>query len=292
MVKCRTAAREVQWLSRNEAADAKNSIFRSSAFGTRSVAPDDQVQTVTMADVKTELTCPICLGIIRNTLAFMECLHRFCAECIQKYLRMGQNECPKCRKHCPSRRSLRPDKRFDSLINSLFPSTEELEKQENELLFSDERKQSREQFSRRMEKRLAKQLSKRNRTTRMSYDIKRALSDKSTGEETEEGVKSNKQEEENEIHMKFQLHPAPDSSTPIPALPNSNFRSQPALTMHGLSRYIKYALQSRGHSCARVTIKLKNIGVIPGDVTLGAVVEVLRAGKPNPVTILFQTHPS
>ena len=41
-----------------------------------------------------ELTCPICLSIVRVTHTFMECLHRFCQECIEKYLRL-QKECPK-----------------------------------------------------------------------------------------------------------------------------------------------------------------------------------------------------
>jgi hypothetical protein len=31
-----------------------------------------------------ELTCPICLSIVRQTHTFMECLHRFCQECIEK----------------------------------------------------------------------------------------------------------------------------------------------------------------------------------------------------------------
>jgi hypothetical protein len=41
-----------------------------------------------------ELTCPICLSIVRMAHTFMECLHRFCQECIEKYLRL-QKECPK-----------------------------------------------------------------------------------------------------------------------------------------------------------------------------------------------------
>jgi E3 ubiquitin-protein ligase RNF1/2 len=50
----------------------------------------------------------------------MECLHRFCEECIEKSLRMGRNECPICRTFVPSRRSLVPDPNFDRLIRSIL----------------------------------------------------------------------------------------------------------------------------------------------------------------------------
>lgn len=57
----------------------------------------------------------------------MECLHRFCGECIQKCLRLGKKECPSCRIHIPTRRSLRPDPTFDTLIQKIYGDLEELE---------------------------------------------------------------------------------------------------------------------------------------------------------------------
>jgi hypothetical protein len=33
----------------------------------------------------------------RQCETFKMCLHRFCHDCIQKYLRLGQKECPTCR---------------------------------------------------------------------------------------------------------------------------------------------------------------------------------------------------
>jgi hypothetical protein len=33
---------------------------------------------------KLDFSCPICLGYMRKTSVIMECLHRFCNECIQK----------------------------------------------------------------------------------------------------------------------------------------------------------------------------------------------------------------
>ncbi|KAL6620473.1 hypothetical protein ACP70R_035612 [Stipagrostis hirtigluma subsp. patula] len=66
----------------------------------------------------------------------MECLHRFCRDCIDKSMRLGNNECPACRTHCASRRSLRDDPNYDSLILALYPDIDKYE--EEELAFSEE----------------------------------------------------------------------------------------------------------------------------------------------------------
>ncbi|XP_061355591.1 putative E3 ubiquitin-protein ligase RING1a isoform X2 [Gastrolobium bilobum] len=68
----------------------------------------------------------------------MECLHRFCRECIDKSMRLGNNECPACRTHCASRRSLRDDPNFDALIAALYSDIEKYE--EEELEFREEDK--------------------------------------------------------------------------------------------------------------------------------------------------------
>ena len=39
-----------------------------------------------------EFHCPICMSILRKTKVVMSCLHRFCEECIDKCLRMNNNE--------------------------------------------------------------------------------------------------------------------------------------------------------------------------------------------------------
>ena len=54
-----------------------------------------------------DFTCPVCLRILRKTEIVVECLHRFCGECIQKCLRVAKHECPSCRVKVPSRRSLK-----------------------------------------------------------------------------------------------------------------------------------------------------------------------------------------
>ncbi|KAK1375339.1 putative E3 ubiquitin-protein ligase RING1a [Heracleum sosnowskyi] len=96
----------------------------------------DEYITVSLADIRKEVQCPICLGIIRKTRTVMECLHRFCRECIDKSMRLGNNECPACRTHCASRRSLRDDPNYDALIAALYPDIDKYE--EEELAFHEE----------------------------------------------------------------------------------------------------------------------------------------------------------
>ncbi|KAL1567388.1 RING-type E3 ubiquitin transferase [Salvia divinorum] len=96
----------------------------------------DEFIVVKLAEVRKEVQCPICLGIIRKTRTVMECLHRFCRECIDKSMRLGNNECPACRTHCASRRSLRDDPNYDALIAALYPDIDKYE--EEELAFHEE----------------------------------------------------------------------------------------------------------------------------------------------------------
>ncbi|XP_076959046.1 putative E3 ubiquitin-protein ligase RING1a [Bidens hawaiensis] len=97
----------------------------------------DEFVYVKLAEVRKDVQCPICLGIIRKTRKVMECLHRFCRECIDKSLRLGNNECPACRARA-SRRSLRDEPNFDTLIALLYPDIDKYEAEE--LAFADEEK--------------------------------------------------------------------------------------------------------------------------------------------------------
>mmetsp|Transcript_35414 Transcript_35414/g.84570 ORF Transcript_35414/g.84570 Transcript_35414/m.84570 type:complete len:286 (+) Transcript_35414:46-903(+) len=83
-------------------------------------------------DINAAFQCPICLGYIKNCRTVMECLHRFCEDCIEKYIRLGKKECPQCRKPVPSRRSLRTDKSFDALMRSIHGDVDEIEKYQEE----------------------------------------------------------------------------------------------------------------------------------------------------------------
>ena len=51
-------------------------------------------------------------------------------ECIEKYLRLGQKECPKCRVKVSSRRALRPDPKFDRLVRAFYPDIDDFEAKE------------------------------------------------------------------------------------------------------------------------------------------------------------------
>ncbi|GMP54615.1 hypothetical protein CsSME_00019722 [Camellia sinensis var. sinensis] len=77
-------------------------------------------------------------GIIKKTRTVTECLHRYCRECIDKWMRMGNKECPACRTHCASQHSLRDDPRFDALIHFLYDDIEKYE--EEERAFHEEEK--------------------------------------------------------------------------------------------------------------------------------------------------------
>ncbi|KAJ7968589.1 E3 ubiquitin-protein ligase ring1a-like protein [Quillaja saponaria] len=98
----------------------------------------DEYVVIKLSEIRKEVQCPICLGIIRKTRTVMDCLHRFCRECIDKSMRLGNNECPACRTHCASRRSLRDDPNYDALIAALYPDIDKYE--EEELAFHEEEK--------------------------------------------------------------------------------------------------------------------------------------------------------
>ncbi|XP_050898078.1 putative E3 ubiquitin-protein ligase RING1a isoform X7 [Lathyrus oleraceus] len=95
---------------------------------------EERYLMVDLSSLRKEIECPICLGIIRNTSTVMECMHRFCRDCIHKSIRLGNNECPVCRAHCPSRRSLRDDPTYDALIQVICPDIDKYEKEELALM--------------------------------------------------------------------------------------------------------------------------------------------------------------
>ncbi len=97
---------------------------------------------VSARSLQSELTCPICLDMLTQTMTTKECLHRFCAECIVTALRSGNKECPTCRKKLVSKRSLRPDPNFDQLVEKIFPNREEYEAHQESILESLSRSHS------------------------------------------------------------------------------------------------------------------------------------------------------
>jgi hypothetical protein len=47
-------------------------------------------------------------------------MHRFCQECVEKWLRVGRHDCPECKLHTHTRRAFKRDVRIDSLIHNLI----------------------------------------------------------------------------------------------------------------------------------------------------------------------------
>ncbi|KAK6917590.1 hypothetical protein RJ641_018341, partial [Dillenia turbinata] len=103
---------------------------------TATITPKTKTPTIPIEALP--LISPTRTRIIRKTRTVMDCLHRFCRECIDKSMRLGNNECPACRTHCASRRSLRDDPNYDALIAALYPDIEKYE--EEELAFHEEDK--------------------------------------------------------------------------------------------------------------------------------------------------------
>ncbi|CAF3946714.1 unnamed protein product [Rotaria magnacalcarata] len=98
----------------------------------------DEELLISPKSLQSELTCPICLDLLRNTRTTKECLHRFCCDCIETALRSGNKECPTCRKKLISKRCLRRDQNIDALISKLFP----IRNDSDELLINNRNKQS------------------------------------------------------------------------------------------------------------------------------------------------------
>jgi len=100
----------------------------------RPLITGDERSTLDLASLAVDLTCPVCLGILKNVVS-TECLHRFCNNCMEKCLRQGKKECPSCRRHVATRRSLRRDTKFDRVIQMLFPDLQKYEAEQERCLF-------------------------------------------------------------------------------------------------------------------------------------------------------------
>ena len=46
------------------------------------------------------------------------------------------NECPACRTHCASRRSLRDDPNFDALVAAIYPDLDKYEEEVSHMVFT------------------------------------------------------------------------------------------------------------------------------------------------------------
>ncbi|XP_024154161.1 E3 ubiquitin-protein ligase RING2-A [Oryzias melastigma] len=121
------------------------------------VIVDGTEVAVSPRSLHSELMCPICLDMLKNTMTTKECLHRFCSECIVTALRSGNKECPTCRKKLVSRRSLRRDSNFDALISKIYPSRDEYEAHQRSVLERLNRLHNKEALSSSIEEGLRQQ---------------------------------------------------------------------------------------------------------------------------------------
>jgi E3 ubiquitin-protein ligase RNF1/2 len=118
-------------------------------------------------NLNTMFHCPVCLGYMKKTFIVMECLHRFCGECIQKCLRLGKKECPSCRVHIPSRRSLRPDLNYDAIVKKMFGDIEALENSEDKEIESwNKRNNMNNAYTERRTREISKQAKNRKKAVK------------------------------------------------------------------------------------------------------------------------------
>lgn len=196
-----------------------------------------------------DFQCPVCLGYLRKTSLVMECLHRFCAECIEKCLRLGKKQCPSCRIHIPSRRSLRPDKRYDELIRSILGDVDQVE--EHSKLRS-------EQINRALFKSLNQVQQHRRQKRREDQKLKRKTSVASTVTEIEE------------LSEEDGATPEPsEAETPVPLVTST----EPDLSLPRLQKVeetplVEFFLQR--HPAEHRLPRLNNEDIImSGDATVG-----------------------
>ncbi|CDW59568.1 E3 ubiquitin protein ligase RING2 A [Trichuris trichiura] len=133
---------------------------------------DDTKVELSPRALSSELMCPICLDMLRNTMTTKECLHRFCQECITTALRSGNKECPTCRSKLVSKRSLRPDPNYDGIISRIYPNREEYDEMQQRALLRLSQYHSTESLQRNIEEgmKFQSQLRKMNRFTGYHMD--------------------------------------------------------------------------------------------------------------------------
>ncbi|KAG5189183.1 hypothetical protein JKP88DRAFT_303090 [Tribonema minus] len=87
----------------------------------RALRDESEADTSSLDQMREDLKCVICQETLRSTMVFVDCLHRFCRDCITTSLRNAGKSCPSCRTACGTKRNLRADTDLDALIAVLFP---------------------------------------------------------------------------------------------------------------------------------------------------------------------------
>ncbi|EEA05577.1 zinc finger, C3HC4 type domain-containing protein [Cryptosporidium muris RN66] len=129
----------------------------------------DEKTTLGENDLYSDFNCSICFKILRRTMVVKDCLHRFCNSCIEKCVRIGLRECPQCRLHIASRRSLRSDSIMDTVASRLFPKVAEFEKQHEEMVIENNRRLSEARMSIKNESKYISNRSSNNNKMKSDY---------------------------------------------------------------------------------------------------------------------------
>jgi len=217
---------------------------------------DNTEIAVSPRSLHSELMCPICLDMLKNTMTTKECLHRFCQECIITALRSGNKECPTCRKKLVSKRSLRPDPNFDALISKIYPSRDEYEAHQERVLAKLKQAMNPAAMTQNFEEALRQQAL--SRPQRMK---KHGVGGEDEGESRGGGV-----EESGETSMD---QGESSSSTGMPVVPPEIelvFKPHPHDGDGGQSRYIKTTANATiGHLAKylamRIALEKQKVGV-------------------------------
>uniref|UniRef100_A0A3Q3J5I4 RING-type E3 ubiquitin transferase n=1 Tax=Monopterus albus TaxID=43700 RepID=A0A3Q3J5I4_MONAL len=251
---------------------------------------------VSPRSLHSELMCPICLDMLKNTMTTKECLHRFCSDCIVTALRSGNKECPTCRKKLVSRRSLRRDSNFDALISKIYPSRDEYEAHQRQVLERLNRLHNKEALSSSIEEGLRQQARYRSERwgdnttfsggedngdarSHLSHDSGPArsrkrprVSDDGSGPEGDSGsptppLRHHKEGPASEIELVFRPHPQLFSThTDVKFVPRifKYVKTTANATVDHLSKYLalRIALEDRGRDLSNISEKQYTIYIM------------------------------
>jgi E3 ubiquitin-protein ligase RNF1/2 len=196
----------------------------------------------------------------------MECMHRFCGDCIQRCLRGGKQECPACRQHVPSKRSLRRDHAFDALIKQVYSDIDRYEEMEEKRMIKLNRIHSQkvstdlnQQIKQQKENQLRMRLSKTNaaKAAKESRETKNARENRETRkreahqkkQEREERKKRRKKKSAVVIeddNARFQLMVDPQEKN-LPELKHSWLCTSKQIQVRHLKKYLSRKLNIDAH---------------------------------------------
>mmetsp|Transcript_25268 Transcript_25268/g.60747 ORF Transcript_25268/g.60747 Transcript_25268/m.60747 type:complete len:308 (+) Transcript_25268:42-965(+) len=245
------------------------------------IDPDARVR-IQLKVLGPEFHCPVCLGYIKNTRIVKECLHRFCNECIEKCLRIGKKECPQCRIHIPSRRSLRPDTNFDKLIQSIYGDVGKLEEYEEEEIKKLNKKNMNNAYAESRKQGILYQAEQRKKRT--------AVPTGAMGESTHHTAKCVVGLKESPlIDFILRRHP---QETDVDRLRKEYIRTCQDMTVERLKIFLSKKLDHSPHSDFQImTIADDNVVILPNDITLALVRRDICDNPMNEIILHYRIFP-